>query len=56
MSNSAALEFTDVCFGYEREEVLHNVNLTIPDKSLVAVVGPNGGGKNNTDAVGAGAA
>lgn len=45
MSNSTALEFIDVCFGYEREEVLHNVDLAIPDKSLVAVVGPNGGGK-----------
>lgn len=45
MSNSAALQFNDVCFAYERQEVLHNVDLFIPDKSLVAVVGPNGGGK-----------
>jgi len=45
MSNSTALQFNDVCFAYERQEVLHNVDLSVPDKSLVAVVGPNGGGK-----------
>jgi zinc transport system ATP-binding protein len=45
MSDRAALQFSDVCFAYERQEVLHNVDLSVPDKSLVAVVGPNGGGK-----------
>lgn len=40
------LGFDDVCFAYEREEVIHNVDLTVPEKSLVAVVGPNGGGKS----------
>jgi len=45
MNNNAALQFNDVCFGYERQDVLHNVDLTVPEKSLVAVVGPNGGGK-----------
>jgi len=45
MSNDAVLQFKDVCFAYDRLEVLHNVDLSIPDKSLVAVVGPNGGGK-----------
>jgi len=39
------LEFEDVCFAYERKAVLHNVDLSVPEKSLVAVVGPNGGGK-----------
>jgi zinc transport system ATP-binding protein len=41
-----ALRFEDVCFAYERQEVLHNVNLEAPERSLVAVVGPNGGGKS----------
>jgi len=45
MSHSAALRFNDVCFAYEHQEILHNVDLSIPDRSLVAVVGPNGGGK-----------
>lgn len=42
----AVLRFENVCFGYERQEVLHNVDLDVPEKSLVAVVGPNGGGKS----------
>lgn len=35
----------NVCFSYSETEVLHNISFYIPDKSLVAVVGPNGGGK-----------
>jgi zinc transport system ATP-binding protein len=45
VSTRAALEFSGVCFAYDREEVLHNVDLSVPERSLVAVVGPNGGGK-----------
>jgi len=45
-SDTAALRFEDVCFAYEHEEVLHNVDLAVPERSLVAVVGPNGGGKS----------
>jgi len=45
MNNSAVVQFNDVCFGYERQDVLHNVDISVPEKSLVAVVGPNGGGK-----------
>ena len=44
-STRAALQFTDVCFAYDRQEVVHNVELSVPDRSLVAMVGPNGGGK-----------
>jgi zinc transport system ATP-binding protein len=40
------LEFDDVCFAYEREEVLHNVDFKVEKGDLVAVVGPNGGGKS----------
>ncbi|MFW5856480.1 MAG: metal ABC transporter ATP-binding protein [Planctomycetota bacterium] len=43
---NAVLRFEDVCFAYEHEEVLHNVDLAVPERSLVAVVGPNGGGKS----------
>ena len=46
MNGSMILEFKDVCFAYDREEVLHNVNLNVESGSLVAVVGPNGGGKS----------
>ncbi len=40
-----ALSVRDVCFAYGAHEVLHNVSFDIPDRALVAIVGPNGGGK-----------
>ncbi|MEI7902430.1 MAG: metal ABC transporter ATP-binding protein [bacterium] len=40
-----AIEVSNVCFAYNGQEVLHNVSFQIGQKSLVAVVGPNGGGK-----------
>jgi len=39
------VEFQDVCFAYSGGEVLHNVNFTVSEREMVAVVGPNGGGK-----------
>jgi len=35
----------DVCFAYDSEEVLHNINLQIQAGVFVVMVGPNGGGK-----------
>ena len=41
------IELCDVTYSYhEGEEVLHNVNLTIPEKSFTALVGPSGSGKS----------
>jgi len=40
-----AIKVCDVCFSYGTQEVLHNVSFQIQRRSLVAVVGPNGGGK-----------
>lgn len=45
MNSSPAIGITDVCFGYETQEVLHNVSLTVAERDFVAFVGPNGGGK-----------
>ena len=45
MMPEPVIEFDDVCFAYEREEVLHNVSLRILERDMVALVGPNGGGK-----------
>ena len=42
----AAVVFEDVCFAYEREEVLHNIDFCLCAGALVGVVGPNGGGKS----------
>ena len=39
----------NVCFSYtgdKKDEVLHNVNLNLPEGSFTALVGPSGGGKS----------
>lgn len=40
------IEFKDVWFKYEEEDVLKGINLSIPKGSTVALVGPSGGGKS----------
>lgn len=44
------IEFQNVDFSYregkERRQVLHNVNLKIPEYSVAAIVGPSGSGKS----------
>ena len=41
------IEFCNVNYSYhEDEEVLHNVNFKIPEKSFTALVGPSGSGKS----------
>lgn len=44
-TDQVVVAVSDVCFSYGDHEVLHNVSFEITAKSLVAVVGPNGGGK-----------
>lgn len=39
------LELVDVHSGYGRTEVVHGVSLTVPDDSVVAIMGHNGAGK-----------
>ena len=39
------IHFENVTFSYEKRPVLKSVSLTIPDKSLTAIVGPSGSGK-----------
>ena len=43
--DSHNIQFHDVTFSYEKRPVLKSVSLTIPDKSLTAIVGPSGSGK-----------
>lgn len=36
----------NVCFGYRDKEILHGINLTIPEGKVTALVGPSGSGKS----------
>lgn len=40
------IEIDDLSFHYEKENVLENIQLTIPMGAFLAVVGPNGSGKS----------
>jgi branched-chain amino acid transport system ATP-binding protein len=42
------LELVDVRAGYGSIEVLHGVSLAVPQGAVVALLGPNGGGKSTT--------
>ena len=48
MSETAALSVSGVVAGYERLEVLHDISLEVPERSLVALLGANGAGKTTT--------
>jgi ABC-type multidrug transport system fused ATPase/permease subunit len=38
----------NISFGYTNQEILHKLNLTIPENGITALVGPSGGGKTTT--------
>lgn len=40
------IEYKNVSFSYEKEEVLKNINLTVKKGETIALVGPSGGGKS----------
>ncbi|MCR5461448.1 MAG: ABC transporter ATP-binding protein/permease [bacterium] len=42
----SSISIKNVSFGYENEEVLHNVSLEIKANSQIALVGPSGAGKS----------
>lgn len=39
------LELKNITAGYERETILHQVNLAIDKQDFIGIIGPNGGGK-----------
>ncbi len=41
-----SIEIKDLSFSYGKHQVLHDINLSIPDSTLVNVLGPNGVGKS----------
>ena len=42
----AAIDIVQVCKSYGAEEVIHDLNLEIPDREFVVLVGPSGCGKS----------
>ncbi len=40
------IEFKDVCFAYNNEEVLHGITFTAKEGEVTALVGPSGSGKS----------
>jgi zinc transport system ATP-binding protein len=45
IQRSPVIELNDVCFSYRKREVLHNVGFQVQSSDMMAIVGPNGGGK-----------
>lgn len=46
VSARIAIELHDVCVAYDRKPVLWDVDASLPAGQLIAIVGPNGGGKS----------
>ena len=46
MSANCDVKFENVKFAYKEKEVIKGINLTIPQNSICALVGPSGGGKS----------
>lgn len=45
-STAGTVEFKKVSFGYGKQDVLHDINLTVPAGTTMALVGPTGSGKS----------
>lgn len=39
------ITFENVGFSYDKKQILHHIDLTIPDRTTTAVIGPSGAGK-----------
>jgi zinc transport system ATP-binding protein len=42
----AIVQIKNVSFGYDKQKVLEDINLTVNEKDFLAIIGPNGGGKS----------
>jgi subfamily B ATP-binding cassette protein MsbA len=45
---NSSIEYRNLTFGYNDEDVLQNINFSIPKGSMVAIVGQSGAGKSTT--------
>jgi zinc transport system ATP-binding protein len=45
MASDAVISLSDVSFSYDGPPVLEHVDLSVPERDFVCVIGPNGGGK-----------
>lgn len=43
---SHEISFENVSFSYDNREILHDINVILPDKTTTAIVGPSGSGKS----------
>ena len=39
------IAFDHVTFSYEKKQILHDISVTLPDKTTTAIIGPSGSGK-----------
>lgn len=46
MKLQTIIEIKQITYRYEKETVLENINLTVPNGAFLAIVGPNGSGKS----------
>lgn len=45
LNDEPVIAFRNVCFSYGQTPILSDINLAVPSRDFLAVVGPNGGGK-----------
>lgn len=46
MEDSTKILTEKLCFSYKNKSVLHDINLVLPENSIIAVTGPSGTGKS----------
>ncbi len=45
-TTNSTIEVSNLCFSYEKQRVLENINFTIEKHDFLTIIGPNGGGKS----------
>lgn len=45
-TTNTILTVENLCFSYEKQKVLTNINFSVEEKDFITIIGPNGGGKS----------